>query len=91
MAFEKIYIGKGKTTPVNSVQCTITKENFDKYAHEYDGKLMLTFEVTEMRQPDQYGKTHTVYVNNRISEPASRQEPKLPAGDPIPETDDLPF
>jgi hypothetical protein len=33
---------------------------------DYKGKAYLVFEVASLKEPDQYGKTHTAYISNEL-------------------------
>jgi hypothetical protein len=35
----------------------------------YDGKEYLIFEVAALKETDQFGKTHTVYISNKVAVP----------------------
>jgi hypothetical protein len=62
--FVKNYIGKGKK--VNNlpiVRVTISEEEFSQFIYEIEGRRYLSFDVSEMKQPDKYGRTHTAYVS----------------------------
>ncbi len=34
---------------------------------DYDGNEYLVFEVASLKEPDQYGKTHTAYINKKVA------------------------
>lgn len=34
---------------------------------DYDGNEYLVFEVASLKEPDQYGKTHTAYFSKKIA------------------------
>ncbi|MEX2568219.1 MAG: hypothetical protein WD431_19890 [Cyclobacteriaceae bacterium] len=36
---------------------------------DYDGKEYLVFEVAGLKEPDQYGKTHTAYISKKVAGP----------------------
>jgi hypothetical protein len=36
---------------------------------DYDGNEYLVFEVAALKEPDQYGKTHTAYISKKVAEP----------------------
>ena len=49
-----------------------------QFIFEKDGKRYLKFELAALKQPDNYGKTHTAYITTRETEaetPAA-EEPK---------------
>jgi len=33
----------------------------------YDGNEYLVFEVASLKEPDQYGKTHTAYISKKLA------------------------
>jgi hypothetical protein len=59
----KTYIGKGKLGDYDNIQVSIEVAKIPKeLITEYKGKKYLNFTVSPMKQTDQYGKTHTVYI-----------------------------
>jgi hypothetical protein len=34
---------------------------------DYDGNEYLVFEVASLKEPDQYGKTHTAYISKKVA------------------------
>ena len=61
---EKIYVGKGKTIgQYGHVSFSIDIDAVTPYIFEYNGKRYVKLILTQMRQPDQYGKTHTVSID----------------------------
>ena len=66
--FQKNYIGKGREVSTKSgqvldiVKITLSVEEMMKFVHEYKEKEYITFEVATLRNEDQFGHTHTVYV-----------------------------
>ena len=68
--FEKSYIGKGKANQQipGIVAVTIAMDKAESFIFEYEGKKYLRFEVAERMNPDQYGNTHTVYVNQMVED-----------------------
>lgn len=64
--FTKNYIGKGKQVKdFDITNVTIEMDDIEKYIHEFQGKKYLTFDVARMKEPDQFGKTHSVYVTTK--------------------------
>lgn len=62
--FTRNYIGKGtKLKDFDILKVTVELDTALEYSHEYNGKKYLSFEVARMKQPDEFGKTHTCYVN----------------------------
>lgn len=65
--FEKNYIGKGKQIAdmqIVKISCRI--QEIIKNAHEYNGEEWITFEVSKLQNPDKFGNTHTVYINQLV-------------------------
>lgn len=69
--FKKNYIGKGtQVGKLDIVRVTLKVSEIEAYAHEYQGEMYISFEVAKMQKPDQYKKTHTVYVSEKVVEEA---------------------
>ena len=43
---------------------------------DYDGKEYLVFEIASLKEPDQYGKTHTAYISKKVAAPKGRKARK---------------
>lgn len=72
--FEKTYIGKGtKVQDLDIVRVSISRKNLEQILHanlvDYEGKEYFIFEVAALKEADQYGKTHTVYVSKKLETP----------------------
>lgn len=77
MSYTKNYIGKGKKVAnLDIVQVVVHMDNAEPFIFEKDGKRYLKFELAALKQPDNYGKTHTAYISTREVEPAQAEEPK---------------
>ncbi|WP_439484092.1 hypothetical protein [Cyclobacterium plantarum] len=54
-------------------QVSISKENLEKvlkdHMVDYDGKEYLVFEVSSLKEPDQFGKTHKAYISKKVAAP----------------------
>jgi hypothetical protein len=98
--FEKTYIGKGKqigNLQIVRISCKIA--DLVKLAHNYNGEDYITFEVAKLQNPDNFGHSHTAYVNKmtEVQEPAPSQANDAPkklrkSRKPVlTEPDDLPF
>ncbi len=71
--FTKHYIGKGtQVNNLNIVRVTINLATLEQFAYIYNGQQYATFEVAQLQAPDQFGKTHTVYVSQPTEQPASK-------------------
>ena len=70
MAFSKKYIGKGKQVEnMDIVEVSLKLEELHDHTFQYEGETYVKFSVAKLKEPDQYGKTHTVYLS--IKEPES--------------------
>ena len=72
--FEKRYIGKGtQVKDLDIVRVSISKANLEEilknHMVDYDGNEYLVFEVASLKEPDQYGKTHTAYISKKVAGP----------------------
>lgn len=79
MSYTKAYIGKGKkVNNLDIVRVTINMEEAEAHIFEYEGKRYLRFELAGLKQPDNYGKTHTAYISEReeVQAPEPSPEPK---------------
>lgn len=61
--YAKVYIGKGRLINDFALRITISVEKVLEYAYEKGGAKYLTFEVAKMKNPDEFGKTHTAWVS----------------------------
>lgn len=67
--YEKIYIGKGtQVEGMDIIRVSVDLEAAMQFVHNYKGKDYLTFEVAKMQNPDNYGKTHTAYISEKVKE-----------------------
>ena len=72
--FEKTYIGKGtQVKDLNIIRVSISKETLEEILKDqmvdYDGNEYLVFEVASLKEPDQFGKTHTAYISKKVAAP----------------------
>lgn len=57
----KTFIGSGKQVEgMAIVDVTISMETAGAFIFEYEGKRYLRFSVAERKEPNSFGKTHTV-------------------------------
>lgn len=67
--FKKVYIGKGKQVQnFDIVKIFIPAEELAKAIFEKDGQAFYGLEVAKMKEPDRYGRTHTVYFQEKIED-----------------------
>jgi hypothetical protein len=83
MTYKKNYIGKGKRNekidPI--VKFTFALEDLQAVAYEYEGKMYVSVETTQMKQADKFGRTHTAWVTEKAeTEEAPEEAPKKKKG-----------
>ncbi|MFA6484187.1 MAG: hypothetical protein WCW62_16525 [Bacteroidales bacterium] len=93
--FEKSYIGKGKKVQgMNIVKVTVPLEKLQEIAYEYDGVAYVTFEIAEMKETDQFGRTHACYHSKMLQEalaPAKKAKKLKSIGKKASPVEPLPF
>jgi Ran GTPase-activating protein (RanGAP) involved in mRNA processing and transport len=95
--FEKHYIGKGtQVKDLDIIKVVIPMPIDEKAIFEKEGKQYLSFEVSRMKEPDKFGRTHTCYFQTREAGEPSDTDSNIDESnaeeDPAPEPeDDLPF
>lgn len=83
MTYKKNYIGKGKRNEnINSiVKFTFALEDLEAVAYEYEGRMYVSVETTEMKQADKFGRTHTAWVTEKAkTEEAPEETPRKKKG-----------
>lgn len=69
MAFSKKYIGKGKKVEnMDIVEVSLNMAELQNHSFEYEGETYVKFNIAKLIEPDQYGKTHTVYISVKDAE-----------------------
>ena len=59
----KTYVGNGtKHEKYDFIKVSIDLEKVKPFIYEYNGKKYITVDVAPLREPSQYGKTHSVSV-----------------------------
>ena len=89
----KTYIGSGKQHAKidGIVSVTIDIEKAKPFVYEYKGKVYLTFDVAIKREPDHYGKTHSVSVWSPDGKQSGNQQQKNIQPSGTFNDDDIPF
>ena len=83
MTYKKNYIGKGKRNEnFNSiVKFTFALEDLEAVAYEYEGRMYVSVETTQMKQADKFGRTHTAWVTETAeSKEAPEKTPRKKKG-----------
>ena len=77
---DKKYVGTGRQAPngLEIVNISIAESKVKDFWNEYNGERYLRLGVSKKREADQYGKTHSVYIDEYQpagNNNASRQQP----------------
>jgi hypothetical protein len=84
---EKKYVGSGKKVGnYDLVNFTISEEKTRDAWIEYNGKRYLKLTIGNKKEVDQYGKTHSVWIDEYVPENKTVEAPSAPLPTP-----DLPF
>ncbi|MCH8490217.1 MAG: hypothetical protein LAT81_09865 [Oceanicaulis sp.] len=78
MSYTKTFIGKGEKIEQlqNAISMAICIDDVEPFIFEYGGKRYIKFEVHELKQKTQFGKTHTAFISHREVAPEVVAEPK---------------
>jgi len=72
---EKKYVGNGKQVgKYELVNFTISEEKARDSWIEYNGKKYLKLTLGKKKEVDQYGKTHTIWVDEYVPEQQKEQK-----------------
>ena len=84
---EKKYVGSGKRVGnYDLINFTISAEKIQDAFVEYNGKKYLKLSIGKKKTVDQYGKTHSVWIDEYV--PENKQAQATASSLPTP---DLPF
>jgi hypothetical protein len=64
--FKKEYVGKGKKVDglnFDLLRITLKMDILKQLSREYEGSELVTIEISELKQPDEFGRTHAAWVN----------------------------
>ena len=84
---DKKYVGTGRQAPngMEIVNISIAESKVKEFWSEYNGERYLRLGVSKKREADQYGKTHSVYIDewqpNSNNNNQSKAEPVKVADD----------
>lgn len=88
---QKKYVGKGKQAgQYEMVNISIAKSKVEKHWYEYNGEWYLKLTVGKLKEVDQYGKTHSVWVDEFKPDDSKVADTK-PSQPQAVSTTDLPF
>jgi hypothetical protein len=75
--FKKNYLGKGRQSEkLDIVFFTVSLRALQAAAHEFNGEMYVSFEISKLKEPDQFGKTHTMYQLVKDEESIEEPEPQ---------------
>jgi len=87
----RTYVGKGvKVGKFDLINISICIDDVESYVYEYNGKRYAKLVVGGLRETDQYGKTHSVWINDYKPTENQTTAPKQQAVSQS-RTPDLPF
>lgn len=77
---DKKYVGTGRQAPngLEIVNISIAESKVKDFWSEYNGERYLRLGISKKREADQYGKTHSVYIDEYQptgNNNASKQQP----------------
>jgi len=75
---DKKYVGTGRQAPngLEIVNISVAESKVKEFWTEYNGERYLRLGVSKKREADQYGKTHSVYIDEwQPTGNAPKQEP----------------
>ena len=90
MSNEKNYVGKAKEGKFGILNASFKLEDLQKIVNE---KGYVNVSISQMKQPDKYGYTHTIYANDyKPSSAVSQSAPPFNNGSSaVAEDESLPF
>tara|TARA_R110001606_G_scaffold367818_1_gene523485 strand:- start:964 stop:1230 length:267 start_codon:yes stop_codon:yes gene_type:complete len=79
------YVGNGKQAGEYYVNISLKKSQLEPHYYEYNGEQYVRLTIGKLKEENQWGKTHSVWVNDYESENKS-EATKAPvsAGDGLP-------
>lgn len=87
---DRKFVGKGvKPQNYDLINISLAKSKLEPHWYEYEGEHYIKLTVGGLRQKDEYGKTHTVWVNEYKPD-ASKSSTKT-SNTTEPQKGDLPF
>jgi hypothetical protein len=88
---KKIYCGSGKKKSDTWLQVTLNPEKFNEHIQEFNGNKFIKLNINVLPQPDKYGKTVSVSVDNWKPENSNNTVKKTDKNDSNQDYDSLPF
>jgi hypothetical protein len=79
------YVGNGKQAGEYYVNISLKKSQLEPHYYEYNGEQYVRLTIGKLKEENQWGKTHSVWVNDYESEnkPEQTKSP-VSAGDGLP-------
>lgn len=88
---KKIYCGSGKKKSETWLQVTLNPEKFSEYIQEFNGNKFIKLNINVLPQPDKYGKTLSVSIDNWKPENSNNTVKKADKNESNHDYDSLPF
>lgn len=85
MSEQKTYCGSGKEKKFDNggsiISVSVCLDDYpEEFINEYKGKRYLRLNIASKREPDQYGKTHSVSVDTWQPDQAAQSQPAAAHG-----------
>jgi len=72
---EKEYVGKGRSVgQYGNVSFSVCVDTIAPHIFDYKGKKYIKLMMGVMKNPDEHGKTHTVYIDDFKPDPSKRRD-----------------
>ena len=72
---KKIYCGSGKKKSDTWFQVTLNPEKFAEHVQEFNGSKFIKLNINVLPQPDKYGKTLSVSIDNWKPDGSKQAQP----------------
>jgi len=82
------FVGNGTQTHPKLINISLKKSQLDPHFYEYNGEQYVRLTVGELREKNEWGKTHSVWINDYQ---ANNQQSEGAKSSPVSAGDGLPF
>jgi len=87
----RTYVGNGTKGKYSYINFSVCVDKLVPHVFDYQGKKYVKLTIAEKKETDQYGKTHTVFIDEKADKP---NEPAVTSAQHNPDREtvqDLPF
>tara|TARA_R100001463_G_scaffold52153_2_gene102898 strand:- start:5231 stop:5506 length:276 start_codon:yes stop_codon:yes gene_type:complete len=82
------YVGNGTQSGEYYINLSLKKSQLEPHFYEYNGEQYVRLTVGKLREANEWGKTHSVWINdydpNKSQQQESKQNAPVSAGDGLP-------